>query len=213
MRENLLNIKLENISKRFLSEWIFKNISLEISRGEKISILGSNGSGKSTFLQCVSTFQEVTSGKIEYRFEEKLLKQSDHYKYLSFASPYMELIEDFSFREAVIHQQKFKSFYPELSTEDICEISGLGKNNTEKQLKLFSSGMKQRAKITLAVLSNVPLLLLDEPCSNLDSNGINWYGNLIREFASHKTILVCSNNIQAEFEFCNRHLNIQDFKK
>ena len=213
MRENSLSIKLEKISKRFLSEWIFRNISLEIIPRQKIAVLGQNGSGKSTFLQSVASYQTLTSGSVEYYLNNKSVDASFHYKHLSIATPYMELIEDMTFIESIEHQKIFKPFLPELSIPEIIEISGLEKKNARKQIRLYSSGMKQRAKLTLAILTDAPLLLLDEPCSNLDSYAIEWYQEMIKNFASNKTIIVCSNNITSEFKFCTSQLNIQDYKK
>lgn len=212
MKENSLHVKLENVSKRFLSEWIFKNINLSLEPGKKLAVLGSNGSGKSTFLQCVAYFQEPSKGKIDYSWKGNLIKQSQYYKFLSCATPYMELIEEFNFIESVQHQKVFKGFLPALTEQKILEISGLDKKQIEKPIKLYSSGMKQRAKLTLAILADAPLLLLDEPCSNLDDRAITWYGELIREYANHKTIIVCSNNIVHEFNYCSDQINILDFK-
>ena len=212
MRVNSLRVSLENVSKRFITEWVFRNVNLQISSGEKIVILGANGSGKSTLLQAISTYQNISSGSVNYFIDNKKIDSSDHYKYISVAAPYMELIEDFTFTEIVEHQKEFKPFQNNLPTERIIELSGLDKKNGHKKIKLFSSGMKQRAKLTLAILSDAPLLLLDEPCSNLDNNATIWYQDLIKNFAFEKSIVVCFNNIHSECEFCKKQINIQDCK-
>ena len=73
--------------------------------------------------------------------------------------------------------------------------------------------MKQRVRLTLAILADCPLLLLDEPVSNLDKAAIEWYKNLINTYALHKTIVVCSNSIKEEHSFCNKELDMADYKQ
>lgn len=208
---NTLSISLKGISKRFLSEWIFRNVDLDIAPAEKLVLLGPNGSGKSTLMQVISNYQTFTRGEITYRENGKTLDQEKMYERISVAAPYMELIEDFTLRESIEHQRAFKPFLSGFTTERVIEISGL-KLSADKQIRFYSSGMKQRAKLTLAVLADCPLLFLDEPCSNFDVNAVQWYNDLIRNYAMHKTIVVCSNNVREEFSFCDKQVNIQDFK-
>ena len=68
--------------------------------------------------------------------------------------------------------------------------------------------MKQRLKLALALLSSTEIVLLDEPLTNLDENGVLFYKKLIGEFAAQKTILVCSNNIADEIYFCNKQIKL-----
>jgi ABC-type multidrug transport system ATPase subunit len=68
-----------------------------------------------------------------------------------------------------------------------------------RQVKLFSSGMKQRARLGAAFFSDVPLLLLDEPCSNLDSRGVDWYHSLVSSQLDGR-IMVIASNIPREYE-------------
>jgi ABC-type multidrug transport system ATPase subunit len=97
-----------------------------------------------------------------------------------------------------------------LSTEKILELIGL-KNAAHKQIRYYSSGMKQRLKLALAIFSDCPILLLDEPCSNLDKEGYALYDTLIKEYAMHKLIIVGSND-PAEYHFCNAQINLMDYK-
>ena len=71
--------------------------------------------------------------------------------------------------------------------------------------------MKQRLKLALAIFSDAPILLLDEPCSNLDQEGMAMYQSLINEFAMHKLIIVASND-PAEYQFCKEKINLMDYK-
>ncbi|MFI5164112.1 MAG: ATP-binding cassette domain-containing protein [Bacteroidia bacterium] len=194
-----MKIILENIGKRFNKEWIFRKINYEFSMGNKYAVLGTNGSGKSTLLQIISGAMSATEGNITFgsgiTFENIFQK-------VAFASPFLELPEEMTWREAVHFQGKFKEFVSDFSEEKIISLSGL-ESSADKEIRNFSSGMKQRARLSLALLSDAPLLLLDEPSTNLDENALKWYKNLMSEFAKEKLVIVCSNYNKAEYSFCN----------
>ena len=107
---------------------------------------------------------------------------------------------------------KFKPLQKGISKNDLIKIAYL-EEAKDKQIKNFSSGMKQRLKLSLAWLSEVPVVLLDEPCSNLDTNGIEWYKNLAKEYSKNKLIIVCSNDIEDEFFFCKKSIDIGNLTK
>ena len=127
------------------------------------------------------------------------------------ASPYMELIEDFTLLETIEHQKTFKPFIHSFSAEEVITHMQL-EHAANKYLKNYSSGMRQRVKLGLAILADCPVLLLDEPCSNLDANAIQWYQTMIQKFAADKTILVCSNAVKEEYLFCNHKIEIEQYK-
>lgn len=206
-----LSIHLNAIGKKFGNEWIFKNIELEIKPGEKWVILGGNGSGKSTLLQIISGYILPNSGSLSLE-ENKMPLEAERYKnYFSLASPYLELIDEFTLPELIKHTRSFKPFYNKLSDSDISSIAELS-HVTHKPLKTYSSGMKQRVKLALAILADCPVLLLDEPVSNLDKSAINWYNQMIKSYAGNKTIIVCSNSINEEFDFCDNQIDLTKYK-
>lgn len=207
----MLSIQIDGVGKKFGSEWIFRNLFYEIQPNDKIVILGGNGSGKSTLLQVISGYITPNEGAISYTFEGKLIEPDQLKNYISFASPYLQLIEDFTLSETIEHANLFKSFANKLSVKDVIEITQLG-HAKKKYIKQFSSGMKQRLKLGLAVLSDTPLLLLDESVSNLDKEAINWYRQLITNYSNNRTIIVCSNNIEDEYFFCTKQLDVTNFK-
>lgn len=202
-----MQISLQQAGKRFNKEWIFRNLDYTFEAGQHYALIGNNGSGKSTLLQIIAGYSSLTKGNIDW-------SENDHstiYKQLSFAAPYLELIEEFTTLEQFTFHSIFKSLQPSISVNDIIERIGL-KNSAHKQIRYFSSGMKQRLKLALAILSDAPLLLLDEPCSNLDQEGYSLYAELIEQFAKHKLIIVGSNEPQ-EYAFCSKQVNLMDYKK
>jgi ABC-type multidrug transport system ATPase subunit len=206
----MFKIQLEEATKRFQYEWIFKNLNLNLESGESLAVTGGNGSGKSTLLKCISGAIPLTSGKISYSKDNQSISDSDWFSFLSIAAPYMELPEEFSLRELLQFHFKFKNCISGFSVEQIITILYL-EEHAEKPISQFSSGMKQRVKLGIALFSEVDLILLDEPTSNLDKKGIEWYQGLITEYKTNRTILVCSNDPR-EYEFCSQKLKLEDFK-
>ncbi len=123
----------------------------------------------------------------------------------------MELPEEFTLQELLTFHFQFKNPLPGIDLQQLPQIMYL-ENALNKQVLYFSSGMKQRLKLGLCFLSDVPLLLLDEPTSNLDQKGVEWYLNLVQKYGQDRMIFVCSND-EREYEFCDQQLNIENYKK
>ena len=206
-----MEISLDNIGKRFQREWIFRKVSLNLVQNDRVAILGANGSGKSTLLQILSGYLTPSEGKIIWKENDQMIGVQDVFKHVALATPYMTLYEDFTLRENIQFFSSFKSFRDALSLREVAEKMGLSVQ-IDKPLKFYSSGMKQRVKLGLAIMSNTNILLLDEPSSHLDANAILWYQNLVQEFSSNRIICVASNKEETETLFCNKHLEVADFK-
>jgi ABC-type multidrug transport system ATPase subunit len=206
-----MQIILNNIGKRYNYEWIFRNVNYTFSSENNYVILGSNGAGKSTLLQVVAQNLIPSEGNIEFTRSGDDIETDNAYKQLSYAAPYLELFEEFTLAESIEFQGQFKAFRNGLNTEEIIKIAELEKAKN-KQLKFYSSGMKQRVRLALAVLADTPLLLLDEPTSNLDRKAIEWYHTLVNDHSNNRLIVVASNQQEYEYPFCNKELRVEDFK-
>lgn len=205
-----MKIELENIGRRFNKEWIFKQVNYQFIQGESYAILGPNGSGKSTFMQVIAGNLSPSDGKISYSIDNRILDVAKVFEHLSLAAPYLELIEEFTLRELITYHFRFKKLVEGWDTDRIIQLLDLNKSEN-KEIKYFSSGMKQRTKLALACCADTPLLFLDEPTSNLDNQGIEWYHQLINDFSKQRMLIVCSNQLH-EYSFCTNHLTIQDYK-
>ena len=206
-----MNIYLDGIGKKFNTEWIFRAVSLELGPGETCAILGRNGSGKSTLLQIIAGSIHPTTGTVRYELSGNVVPDQLVFRHLALVAPYLEIIEDFTLDEMLKFHFAFKSLLPGMNISRIKEILDL-KTRKHKTIKQFSSGMKQRVKLALAFFSDVPLLLLDEPVMNLDKPGIEWYMQLIREYSSNRTVVICSNQQAQESAFAAKVLSIENFK-
>jgi ABC-type multidrug transport system ATPase subunit len=208
----MLKIILEGVGKQYNTDWIFSELSCELSPEKPTIILGSNGSGKSTLLQVILSSTMPTIGEITYFHNGNKLAVEDAFRQMAISAPYIELIEEFTLLEMITFHSRLKPLVNNLSSQEITVICNLEKNRN-KLIRNFSSGMKQRVKLALAILSDTPAVLLDEPSSNLDQAGIDWYNELIRKYIRNRTVVVSSNSILHEYEFCNQQINLEDFKK
>ena len=203
-------ITLQNISRRFNRDWIFREIDYTFTVGESYAILGPNGSGKSTLFQVLNGSLSPSAGTITYNFEGKAIEAEDVFKQLSLAAPYLELIEEFTLREMIDFHFKFKIYKVGMDKDGVIALLGM-QASKNKPIKYFSSGMKQRLKLALAFCSDTTILMLDEPTSNLDAQGVEWYLSLVEKFALNRLTIICSNQLH-EYSFCGHQLNISDHK-
>ena len=210
-----MKIKLSNAGKRFNREWIFRRADLEFTSGSAYAITGPNGSGKSTLLQSVGGMLQLSEGAIQYapdsnRDGNKQLAMEEAYRHTSFCAPYLDVIEEMTLKEFLQFHNQFKTFIAGFSVEKIIAVLGLEKA-ADKQIRYYSSGMKQRVKLAQAIFSDTAIILLDEPCSNLDDKGIQLYHSLIQDYCKDRLVIVCSND-PVEYGFCQTVLSVMDFK-
>lgn len=205
-----MNIKLQNAGKRFNREWIYKGVNFDFSSSNAYAITGPNGSGKSTLLQAIGGMLQLSEGVVQFAIDNKQLANEDVYKQLSFCAPYLDVIEEMTLQEFLHFHNQFKPFLPSFSVRDIIREVGL-EAAAGKQIRFYSSGMKQRVKLAQAIFSDTAVVLLDEPCSNLDLAGIELYHSLIQRFCVDRLVIVCSNDT-VEYSFCNEVISIVDYK-
>jgi ABC-type multidrug transport system ATPase subunit len=203
-----MNITLHKAGKRFNRDWIFRNFNFSFDHTTKYAITGPNGSGKSTLLQVIAGSMNLTEGDIQFSNNNVQIPVEHTYKQVSIAAPYLEIIEEMTAKEFLHFHTVFKRMI--LPVDEILQIIGLEKTQG-KQLRNFSSGMKQRIKLAQAIFSDTQILLLDEPCTNLDASGYELYHRLITDYCNSKLVIVSSNDIN-EYSFCDQHINIMDYK-
>ena len=205
-----MKIDLKDAGRRFNKEWIFRNFTYSFHSAGKYAVLGPNGSGKSTLLSVILGSLAPSEGTILYTGEQEIPVEKI-YKQISFAAPYLDLVEEFTLQETIDFHFKFKNFHPNIDAVQLMDLLGLG-GAQDKALKYFSSGMKQRTKLALACCTDTPILLLDEPTSNLDRQGMAWYHELISRFSTDRLVFVGSNQ-EEEYSFCEHQIQIMDYKQ
>ena len=205
-----MKISLTDAGKRFNRDWIFRNFTYQFESGHAYAITGNNGSGKSTLLQVLSGSMMPNKGKIHFEEQGKTIDAEKIYRHISICAPYLDVVEEMTLTEFLAFHQGFKPFLRGLSINNIIADIGLEKAK-DKQIRYYSSGMRQRAKLAQCIFSDVPIVLLDEPCTNLDTAGIALYHQLIAEYCANRLVVVSSND-ETEYGFCDQRISIMDYK-
>ncbi len=205
-----MTINTDQIGKKYRREWIFRRVNLTLTAGTSYVFVGPNGSGKSTLLQLLAGNLPATEGTLTYSLNDKLIEPDDWFRQVSIAAPYLELVEELTLDELLTFHQTFKPFRDNLTPESVADRLLLT-NARHKEIKYFSSGMKQRVKLGLAFFSNSPIVILDEPTSNLDRQGTAWYHEQVRQLSSNQVLLIGSNQPD-EYDFCPNVLDVMQWK-
>ncbi len=195
-----LTVNATRISKKFAHERIFKEITFQADKYHPIAFVGHNGSGKSTLLKITAGLMPISEGKLTYVRGKAQISPDYIFRMLSLATPYQQLPEEFTLPEILDFHEKFKPFL--LEKAQIIDKLQFAKAQT-KPIKYYSSGMKQKLKLALALFSKAQMLLLDEPTANFDKTNTNWYLTEIEQFVGKKVILIASNQAH-EYYFCKQ---------
>lgn len=207
MSENKTGIILraENLTKKFNRKVIFENINFELSQGSSTAITGRNGSGKSTLIKIIANLLSSSSGNLNISENSELVKKENFYRYIGFVSPYLNLYDEFTGKE---------------NLEIVADIRNIGHDNIDNVLKrvglfdrrndllkIYSSGMKQRLKIAFSILHNPQILLLDEPTSNLDTDGVGIVDDIAGEYKKNRILIIATNDAH-EKSLCESEINL-----
>lgn len=204
-----MQIELSKISKRYGYQWILRDLDLKIKSASILGVNGLNGSGKSTLIKILSGFLSPSDGSITHTLDNKIIKIADVYKTVSWVAPYLSLTDNYTIEEMYALQAKFKNMKTNSYKEFVAEVELTDHQN--KYIKDFSSGMQQRLQLGLAILSDTPLLLLDEPTSYLDTQSVNWYHNLLQSNLDNRTVVIASNDA-GDLAECQSTIDVLDFK-
>lgn len=199
-----MKIVTEKLGKRFNREWVFRNLSYEFASGHRYVITGPNGSGKSTLMQVLWGQMQPSAGRVNYAG----LDPAEVFRSVAIATPYMDLIEEFTLEEMIHFHFKFKKC--RFPAENILERMELDSSRL-KTISTFSSGMKQRLKLALAFYSDCELLFLDEPCTNLDKKSIEWYHVQLNQVPPENLVFIASNQ-EIEYPATASKIDILTYK-
>jgi ABC-type multidrug transport system ATPase subunit len=201
-----MDLSIQKLTKAFNQQLVFRELTFHISSGSRFAITGPNGSGKTTLLKILSGGLLPSSGQVSYQLQGQWISEEQIYKYLHYVAPYNTVIEELTLPELFkLHQhlgllRKFSAYQ---------DWSSLLSYNfhPERQIKTYSSGMKQRIKLGLALLDDRALVLLDEPGSNLDAQGKAWFYGLIDKLNPTQTLIIASNESE-EINLCTSGISV-----
>ncbi len=181
-------------------------MTYDFEQGGKYAISGANGSGKSTLLKIIAGIITPNQGSIGFKQAGKTLLYGDISKQVSYCAPYMDLPEELTVSELLNFHCSLRKLI--ISKEQFTELLEL---EADKEIRNYSSGMKQRLKLGLAFYTESSILLLDEPTATLDKHWIDWYFDKIEKLSAGK-MLVISSNIPEEYQFCPFILDLGKYK-
>lgn len=200
-----MEILAKNLSKKFRQEYVISQFSYQFQVGKSYAITGPNGSGKSTLLQLIAQFTLPNSGTIEIPG----IEPDEVYSKIAYAAPYVELIEEYTLQEHLEILVKNNYLPSSVTIDSVEEFISLHPDRF-KLIKNYSSGMRQKIKLGFALLSERPILLLDEPTTNFDEKAKEWFFSRLNE-QRHRLIVIASNETN-EIDFCSEKISIQAFK-
>lgn len=206
-----MTIQLSDAGKRFRNDWIFRGLTFDFTPGVRTALLGPNGSGKSTLMKVLSGHLSLSKGKIVFADQGAAIEPDQVWRKVSYAAPYIELIEELTLAEALTFHAQLRPFCNNMTPKDIYDLLELPRAHA-KEIRFFSSGMKQRVKLAMAICADTPLLLIDEPTTNLDVNAVAWFHRLLDRFTDPARLIVIASNDPGDLELCSRQINIMDYK-
>ena len=200
-----MEILVRNLSKKFRQEFVIRDFNYRFHSGNSYALTGPNGSGKSTLLQLIAQFTLPNAGSVEMLG----IDPASVYSQITYAAPYVELIEEYTLEEH-LHILIKNNYLPASITLDFLEEFIDLQPGRTKLIKNYSSGMRQKIKLGFALLSERPVLLLDEPTTNFDEKAKEWFFNKLNN--QREKLLIIASNEGREIDFCTESISISDFK-
>ena len=202
-----MDLEVDGLAKKYGSQWVFKALNFNLPSGQILGVKGRNGSGKSTLLNIILGTVLPTKGKVSFSENGKKVSQDDIISKINISGPYTALPNELTGPELIDTVSQFRRV--DSSAEQIMEYALLG-GQLKKPIHQYSTGMLQRLKLSLAFFVESDIVILDEPTSNLDDQGKQWYLDLVKEKLKGRSAIIASNETQ-DFFHCNQSLVVTDF--
>mgnify|MGYP001158375169 FL=1 len=201
-------LELRQLGHEFIEgKTVFDGISTEIEAGSHVVINGQNGSGKSTLGKILAGQLTAAKGSLVWKQNEQTIAPEALLRQSSYTGPSTALHPYMSIQEVLDFHSKFRSWRPDSNPSDWIKEAGLGKH-MQMLFSELSSGMKRRVLLTVSLCTQSSLVVLDEPCANLDETGIDWYQKQLTKFSTHTTLVICTNDRSEDFIKVDKRLEL-----
>ena len=201
-----MRIEARGLRRRFGLHWVVHDFDHVFAPGSRTAISGPNGSGKSTLVRLLSGQLMPSEGWLDYHDEdERAIPTAELYRHVSLAGPYVELIEELTGEEALDLHHAMRGFRQNMRPRDLWARLDWDKRVHRQTVGSYSSGMRQRLRLLLALATEASAVFLDEPTSNLDAEGVRWYRTLVRDWLEGRTLVIASNE-ERDFVDCGERI-------
>jgi heme exporter protein A len=189
-----MEVNAEQITKKFGHRTVIKNLSLSVTSGQCLAIVGANGSGKTTLMRILANLIQPTSGQVRYSIQQAIVRQERIFQHIGYIGPYLELYQDLTALENLRFFSKMKSLSEPLPRiRELLKQFGLW-GREDEAVKTYSSGMKQRLKYIFALLGEPEALFVDEPRANLDEPGIRTVYAALSDYKKQRIVILATND-------------------
>lgn len=210
---NRLYLLCENIEIKFAYESLIKQVNIDLNMGEKIALVGANGTGKTSLLRVLAGLSKPSSGHVFCMQEQiwpKRLSSFEHHCIFLNSQPSLLLDQsvlwNLDFYCSAFSLKKNKSDYIEALNK-----VGL-QNKSELAVRLLSTGQKRRFTLASLILNKPAIVLADEPTNGLDEQGINLCLDIFNELNSkNNTAFLIATHDKKMMEWCHKQINIENF--
>ncbi len=200
-----ISLEISKLKKEFDRRPVFKDLNFSLTNSDSLAITGRNGSGKSTLIKVLANVYAQTAGNITFSIDEKTVERQNVYQHIGFVSPYLNLYDEFTGYENLHFVTRLRNLDISLIDETLKRVGLYDRRHD--LVKIYSSGMKQRLKLAFAIIHNPLILMLDEPTSNLDAEGVKTVDSIAEEY-KHERILIIATNDEHERNLCRKEINL-----
>jgi heme exporter protein A len=203
----LVSLQAVDITKTFSRRNVFSGVNVSVAQSQTLAIIGRNGSGKSTLVKILAGVLSATSGNVIITLDGRTIERTEVFNHIGFVAPYLQLYDEFTALENLMLFKRLRGTAgADNAVHELLKRVGLY-SRRDDIVRTFSSGMKQRLKYAFALLHRPPVLILDEPRTNLDSEGIDVVYALIDEQRARGLTIIASND-REDTELCDSAVNL-----
>lgn len=204
------SLSVTGLTKRFARRRVVDDVNLQAQSGEVIGIVGANGSGKSTLVKMIAGLVRLDAGSVRLTIDSADIDASLIREHCGLVAPYLELYDEFTPVELLhLHARLHGTHIDDARVNSLLDLVQLSSSET-RIVRGFSSGMRQRVAIALAVSLRPTLLLLDEPGVTLDEAGRTALAQCIDIARQHGSIILLATNDDRERSLCDRVVVMTD---
>jgi heme exporter protein A len=198
------------LQKTFNHRVIFFDVNFSLNSHEGLGIVGRNGAGKSTLAKIIAGVLTPSDGTIRYILDRHPVEKNDLQDHIGFVAPYLQMYDEFTGWENLdlARRMRGKNIPDERLTLLLKRVNLFERKH--HLVRTYSSGMKQRLKYAFALLHEPPVLILDEPASNLDAEGIQIVREVMKEQIARGILIVATNDTD-DLKYCTKILDLDVF--